>query len=47
MEHTPLDATVCGQIWEYCLLEEKYDENGRVVDLPEEESNPHVNPPSQ
>ena len=47
VEHSPLDATVCGQIWEYCLTEEKYDEYGHVVDLPDEESNPNVIPPSQ
>lgn len=46
VEHAPLDATVCSQIWEYCLTSEKYDEEGHVLDLPDEESSPHIAPPS-
>lgn len=33
VEHTPLDATVCGHLWEYLLTEERYDAKGRCVEL--------------
>ena len=33
VEHTPLDATVCGHIWEYVLTEEQYDVEGRCLEL--------------
>lgn len=33
VEHTPLDATVCGQMWEYVLTEERYDADGRCVEM--------------
>ena len=32
-EHSSLDATICGQLWEYMLTEERYDENGRCIEL--------------
>ena len=35
VEHSNLDATVCGQMWEYMLAQEEYDENGRVLDFGE------------
>lgn len=31
-EHTPLDATVAGQLWEYMLTHEMYDAEGHVLD---------------
>ena len=34
-EHSNLDATVCGQMWEYVLSGENYDENGHVLDFGE------------
>lgn len=34
VEHTPLDATVCGHMWEYILTEERYDEEGRCIAPP-------------
>ena len=34
-EHSCLDATVCGQMWEYILSGEKYDENGLTMDFGE------------
>lgn len=33
VEHTPLDATVCGHLWEYILTNEQYDANGRCMEL--------------
>lgn len=33
VEHAFLDATVCGQMWEYILTEEQYDANGKCVEL--------------
>lgn len=47
VEHSSLDATVCGQVWEYALTSEQYDENGYVVDIPGEEVHPELDPPSQ
>ena len=35
VEHSNLDATVCGQMWEYILSGENYDENGHVLDFGE------------
>ena len=35
VEHSTLDATVCGQMWEYVLAGEGYDENGRVQEFGE------------
>ena len=35
VEHSSLDATVCGQMWEYILSGEHYDENGHVLDFGE------------
>ena len=35
VEHSNLDATVCGQMWEYVLSGENYDENGHVLDFGE------------
>ncbi len=35
-EHSPLDATVCGQIWENILSSEKYDEGRCVLAYPGE-----------
>jgi carnitine O-palmitoyltransferase 1 len=32
VEHSALDATVAGQMWEYLLTDEEYDENGRVFE---------------
>jgi len=37
VEHAPLDATVCTQIWEYGLTREQYDQNGHVLPLPNED----------
>ncbi len=39
VEHTPLDATICAQLWEYALTTEAsiYDEQGHVKDLPDED----------
>ena len=34
-EHSCLDATVCGQMWEYTLSGEKYTEDGHVLDFGE------------
>lgn len=45
VEHSSLDATVCGQMWEYILSEEKYDENGFVLqygETPKSVSTPTV-----
>ncbi len=36
VEHAPLDATVGGQLWEYVLVSEAYDENGHVIVSPED-----------
>lgn len=33
VEHTCLDATICGQLWEYVFSEEKYDAQGYCVEL--------------
>ena len=35
VEHSSLDATVCGQMWEYILSSEGYDENGHVCQFGE------------
>ena len=32
-EHTALDATICGHMWEYILTEEKYDASGRCMEV--------------
>jgi carnitine O-palmitoyltransferase 1 len=32
VEHSALDATVAGQMWEYVLTDEEYDERGRVIE---------------
>jgi carnitine O-palmitoyltransferase 1 len=32
IEHSPLDATFCAQIWEYMLQKEEYDEDGHVLE---------------
>lgn len=37
VEHAPLDATLAGQLWEYILVSEEYDEQGHVKDLPDED----------
>ena len=33
VEHSSLDATVCGQMWEYVLSGEQYNEDGHVLDF--------------
>lgn len=33
VEHTPLDATVSGQMWEYALTAEQYDADGKCVEM--------------
>ena len=33
VEHAPLDATVCLQLWEYMMSLETYDSNGRCTEL--------------
>lgn len=35
VEHSSLDATVCAQLWEYILSEEKYGEEGHVLQFGE------------
>ncbi len=37
VEHAPLDATVGGQLFEYILASEVYDDQGHVMDLPNED----------
>ncbi len=37
VEHSPLDATVGGQLFEYILVSEVYDDQGHVLDLPNED----------
>ena len=32
-EHTALDATVCGQLWEFLFTYEKYDSDGRCLGM--------------
>ena len=32
VEHSTLDATVCGQLWEYMLTEESYDASGGLLE---------------
>ena len=45
VEHSTLDATLCSQIWEYVLTSEQYDEQGRVMDLPNEDKEVELVPP--
>lgn len=33
VEHTPLDATICEQLWEYALTEERYDAQEYCLEL--------------
>ena len=33
VEHSSLDATVCGHLWEYVLVNEQYDAHGHCVEL--------------
>ncbi len=49
VEHTPLDATVCGQLWEYALTSEVqvYDDQGYVKDLPNEDQDVLLITPSK
>ena len=47
VEHAPLDATVCGQMWEHILSSEQFDEQGHVVDLPNEEKFSGIEGPEQ
>ena len=47
VEHSSLDATNCGQIWEYTLTSERYDEQGHVVDLPNDDKEVELVPPLQ
>ena len=35
VEHSVLDATVCGQMWEYALSSEGYTEDGHVLEYGE------------
>ncbi len=47
VEHTPLDATICGHMWEYILTQEKYDSEERCLPLYPGENPADTPTPSQ
>ena len=47
VEHAPLDATIGGQMWEFILCAEQYDEQGRAVDTSNGEKSSEPAEPEQ